>query len=297
MDDKTKEFIRQNLCYLAVAVVSLTYVATAFIKIEETGKSVSAIIADGAISFFLGLFITRLLDMQGISLGDKDPKMISTRRLHDEAVMNISAYIGALDEWCMHQNEDAIYAARIKILASAGMKYEDYFDGNTPKPFKFKKSASFTEWLYNIKRYKVYKRALKPKITLLNSTILTSEGGRITDGNYLGMTKAEYETATVVKDLISKIAVAMLFGYYGVEMLADFSPALLIWRFLQVCMFLVMGVIKMYRSYSFVIDEYRGRIIKIIHVLQKFNNDIQRGIKNGNQCDEQEKIAESKLVE
>jgi len=43
---------------------------------------------------------------------------------------------------------------------------------------------------------------------------------------------------------------------------------------LQVGLFLVMGVIKMYQAYTFITDEFRGRIIKKIDNLQKFENYI-----------------------
>ena len=40
-------------------------------------------------------------------------------------------------------------------------------------------------------------------------------------------------------------------------------------------LFLVMGVIKMYQAYNFVVDEFRGRIVKKIDNLQKFDNYIK----------------------
>ena len=36
-----------------------------------------------------------------------------------------------------------------------------------------------------------------------------------------------------------------------------------------------MGVIKMYQAYNFVVDEFRGRIVKKIDNLQKFDNYIK----------------------
>ena len=118
-------------------------------------------------------------------------------------------------------------------------------------------------------------RSLRLKLTPITASGLTSEGGKKQDPYFFGRTKSQYERQTVAKDIISKIAVACLFGYYGAELVQDFSWASLIWKLLQVGIFVVMGVIKMYQSYMFVIDEYRGRIVKKIDNLQKFENYIK----------------------
>lgn len=275
MSEKTKDFIRNNAGYFAVALICLVYIATAFVTIGKTGKSVGEIIAEGAVSFFLGIFISRLMDLQGIMLGERDETMIATHNIHSKAVIKISPYIDRLDEWCNIKNAEALLYTRKKILVSAGMKYDDYFDGDNPKAFKFEKCKSFSEWIAQFSRYRTYRKALKPKLTELSANALTSEGGKVDDINYLGMSKSEYALSTGTEDIVSKIAVAAIFGYYGVDMLANFSPATLIWRSLQVGMFLVMGTIKLYRSYRFVVDDYRNRIIKKTDHLQKFDNYIQ----------------------
>lgn len=61
MYEKVRDFFRQNLGYFIVGFVSLVYILTAFLTIDETGKTTRQIIADGAISFLLGLFINRIL--------------------------------------------------------------------------------------------------------------------------------------------------------------------------------------------------------------------------------------------
>lgn len=275
MSEKTKDFIKNNAGYLAVAAVCIVYMATAFVTVGETGKSIGAIIADGAVSFFLGAFITHLLDLQGLMLGESDPKMIATHNDHSKLVMKISPNIDKLDEWCEQRNREALRIARVRILASAGIKYENYFDGDDPKEFAFEKCSTLSARIKQLSRYRIYKKALKPKLTPLSSGTLTSEGGKIDDVNYLGMTKGEYEARVGAQDIISKIALSLVFGYYGVDMLANFSPATLIWRALQTGIFLVMGTIKLYRSYRFIVDDYRNRVIKKTDYLQKFDNYIE----------------------
>ena len=113
------------------------------------------------------------------------------------------------------------------------------------------------------------------KLTPLSAGELTSEGGKQQDPFYFGRTKAQYEAQHSLGDLISKFGTAIIFGYYGVSLIENFDYARLIWTTLQVALFLVMGVIKMYQAYNFVVDEFRGRIVKKIDNLQKFDNYIK----------------------
>lgn len=279
MNEKVKVFFRQNIGYFVVGLVSIIYIATAFIAIGKTGKTVAEIIADGAIVFALGLFINRVFDLQGMMNADREEKVQATYRLHNETVVKISPYIDRLDKWCGIKNEQNLKVQRTRILATAGMRYDDCFDKNgAVKDFKINEEKLKNKTLRKdeIKRIRCFRKALRLKLTPMTAGSLTSEGGRAQDPYFFGRTKAQYETQTSVKDIIFKVLIACIFGYYGADLIRDFSYANLIWKALQVGIFLVMGVIKMYNSYIFVVEEYRGRIIKKIDNLQMFENYITK---------------------
>lgn len=161
------------------------------------------------------------------------------------------------------------------------MRYDDYFDDKGGvKPYVVDKEKLKDKYLRGdeIKRLRCFRRALRLKLTPLTASGLTSEGGKKQDPYYLGRTKTQYERETTISDVVTKIIIACLFGYYGAELVQDFSYADLIWKVLQIGIFFIAGVIKMYQSYMFVVDEYRGRIIKKIDNLQKFENYIHSEI-------------------
>ncbi|MEG2541254.1 MAG: hypothetical protein RSB59_05760 [Clostridia bacterium] len=277
MNEKLRDFFKNNIGYFIVGFVVIIYVLTAFITIGKTGKTVSQIIADGAVVFFLGFAINRIFDLQGMMNGDRDERVVNTVRLHGEIVTRVAPYIDKLDEWCDVKNKEALRVQRTKILASEGIKYESYFgqDG-VARTYEINKERLKDKFFRKaeLRRMRCYYKALKIKLTPLTAGALTSEGGKHQDPYYLGRTKEQYETKTSISGILSKVFTACLFGYYGVELIKDFNYASLIWTALQVGVFLIMGVIKMYQSYIFVTDEYRGRIIKKIDNLQKFENYI-----------------------
>ena len=278
MNEKIRDFFKQNIGYFIVALVSIVYIATAFITVDETGKTIGEIIADTAVVFFLGLFINRVFDLQGMMNGDRDERVQMAIVPHGETVVKISPYIDRLDEWCKLKNEENLKVQRTRVLASEGMRYEDYFneDGSAkdfiPDEEKLKnKTLRKTEKA----RIRCFKKALHLKLTPITAGALTSEGGKKQDPYNFGRTKGQYETQTSVRDIITKICIAGIFGYYGVRLIQDFNYATLIWNGLQVVIFLIMGCIKMYNSFMFVTGEYRTRIVNKTNNLEMFHNYIQ----------------------
>lgn len=274
-----KKIITQNLGYIAVALVCLIFMLTAFLEMGKSGKSIGEIITDSAVFFFLGCLVTRMLDLQGLSEGERDERVIRTLQLHGETVEGISAHIEELDDWCDDKNEAALKMQRKKILARECLRYDDCFgEDGIAKPYKFddKKMKNTLLAREEKRRYRCYIKAVRLKLTPLSSSDLTSEGGRADDPNYLGRTKAQYESQTRYWDIFMRLGTALVFGYYAVDLLDDFSYANIIWRALQVAMLLLMGSIRRNMSYSFMTDEYRSRVIKKIDFLQKFKNDMKK---------------------
>ena len=278
MNEKIRDFFKQNIGYYIVALVSIVYIATAFITVDETGKTIGEIIADTAVVFFLGLFINRVFDLQGMMNGDRDERVQMAIVTHGETVVKISPYIDRLDEWCKLKNEENLKVQRTRVLASEGMRYEDYFnEDGSAKDFKPDEEKLKNKTLRKTEKARIrcFKKALHLKLTPITAGALTSEGGKKQDPYNFGRTKGQYETQTSVRDIITKICIAGIFGYYGVRLIQDFNYATLIWNGLQVVIFLIMGCIKMYNSFMFVTGEYRTRIVNKTNNLEMFHNYIQ----------------------
>lgn len=286
MNEKLRDLIRNNIGYLAVAVVCLAYIATAFIQFEENNKTVARIIADGVVAFLMGILINRIFDTQGIMNGEREAKVQKTVQLHNQIVDNISPYMDQLDDWCEMKNAEALMRGRRQYLSRYGMRYRDYFEEDgTAKEFVHKTHfANRRERKQETLRFYRFRHALNLKLTRISAGILISDSGRDDDPFSMGRSKPQYAKDSAKKDTVTKILTAFVFGYYGVSLLSDLSYANLIWTVLQTGIFLLMGVIKLQQSFLFVTDEYRGRIIRKIDVLQLFEIWIkQEENRNGTQ--------------
>ena len=277
MNERVKEFLKNSTGYGIILLISAGYIATAFITIERSGKSIGRIIADGIVIFLIGIVINRAFELQGITDGDRDERVQVAITRHTEMVDLVAPYIDRLDDWCDRKNREALRAQRVRVLAERGLNYSDYFDEDgMTREFTVNEARMKNRYLRKaeLKRIRCYYKALSLKLTPLTSGVLTSEGGRYGDPYYLGRSKPEYTRETGREDVISKILLSVLFGYFGIALIADWSVATLIWKTLQITVFLVIGSLKKTQSFQFVIEEYRGRITKKTNILQMFVNDI-----------------------
>ncbi len=277
MNEKIKDFLKNSTGYGIILLISLGYIATAFITVEKSGKSIGRIIADGIVIFLIGIMINRAYELQGMAEGDRDGRVQTALDRHVETVDDVAPYIDRLDAWCDGKNRDAMRTQRVRILAERGMRYSDYFDEDgMTKEFSINEAHLKNRHMrkFEIKRIRCYYKALSLHLTPLTSVALISEGGRFWDPYYLGRSKPEYAKESGRSDVITKIILSVLFGYFGIALIADWSIATLIWKTLQVAVFVVMGSLKKTKSYEFVTEEYRGRIMKKTNILRMFMNEM-----------------------
>ena len=279
--ERIKDAFRSNFGYLAVILVSVSYVATSFMTLATTGKSVFQIISDGVLSFVVGVLINRMFETQGVINGDADPRVIRSVEKHAGTVEEIAPYLDELDEWCARKNADALARGRRTYLSRYGLRYKDYFteDGTpltyVPAETKNRKERRAEWW-----RLKHFEHAVNIKITRLSAGILISDTGNPNDPYFLGRSKQEYRSQSARRDVWSKLILAALFGYYSLSLLTDFSVANLLWTILQLAVFLLMGALKMEQSYMYVTDEYRDRVDKKTNILRMFQAENRK--ENGN---------------
>lgn len=275
--EKIVRFFRNNVGYLAVVLASLAYIALGLVNIKDTGKTLGEILADGVLSFMLGISLSRFFNLQGFIRGEQDERYLKTIASHAQAVMDIDPYIDRLDDWCAIENAKALRLQRNKILINAGMKYEEFFDNDgcakgftEPCPPRRNKVA-YADWRL---KYKSYMRALRLKLTPLTGSTLTSEGVLNNDPNNLGPTKEQYRKQTFATEFITKVVSALFFGYYTFKLVEKVDVGMLIGAIFQVCLYLVFGVLSMTSAYLFVVDDYRNRVVRKIDNLKKFYNAI-----------------------
>ncbi len=260
--EKIRAFIQKNTGYLIAAIVAAIYVATSVLTMDESGKTLSSIIYDGAASFFVGMVLTRIFSIQGIMRGNDDVLVKESIKSHEEQVIRIAPYIDKLNDWCDKQTAEALKRERTKRLAVHGMRYADYFDedGVAIKTLEDIDGKPQINRRMEKSRMRCYKRAINLKISPLLASSLINGGEKSEDPFDFGPTISEYEKYSMKREGITKILMACIFGYYTVTTIQDFSASDLIWKLFQVGLFCASGVVQSYKSHLFMLNGYRKRI-------------------------------------
>ncbi len=319
MRDKVKEFIRNSIGYIMVIFTSCLFIFSKMFMLNPTGKTFGQIIGEGLLAFLMGISINLFFTSQGLINGKNDSSMEATLTLYAKTVETVSPNINRLGDWCHKKNRNTYKCERAKILARGGLKYEDCFtEEGITKPFVYdkeynliikdkdklkykdtkqdeklriknlKKLNAEIKEEYKLKK-KYYKKAVNLHLTEIYPTDLTSEGRKKNDPNNWGKTIKEYSLISNSKATLGRAFMAIMFGIYGVEKLVSFSWGNVIWSALEVCVYIVFGIIAMNDAYMFMTNDYRGRIIKKIDNLEEFNNDLLKGEKQND--GKEEKIA------
>ncbi|MBQ8545635.1 MAG: hypothetical protein IJ437_01710 [Clostridia bacterium] len=276
------ELFYKNAGYVAVILISLAYIAGSFIMISATGKTVYEIIAGGIISMIVGLLINGVFRSVGLRRGEEDEKTVSTANLYAETLDGVVPHIDKLQDFCDVENVRALSTIRKKILARAGMKYDDCFDENgVVRCFDYElyrdeqiENASKRQrrkyLKINRQRRRAYNKAVGVKIKQLSPAILTSDNVKENDPFDFGKSKKEYSSQQNISDIASRVVMAIIFGYFGVSLASEINLAVLIWNTMQIVMYIASGVVQMYTTYTWIVNDHRIGVIKKIDCLQKF---------------------------
>jgi hypothetical protein len=235
-----------------------------------------------------------LLSLQGILRGKQTEEYLRTSALHAQVVNEITPFIGRLDAWCEKKTAEMLRLLRTRILLAGGLYYDDCFKDGAAKEYhgheipkellplekvdtkaerilERRKKKQLKVWKREeAARRRCYKRAVRASITPLLSGVLTGSYIKISDPFNFGKTVAEYEASNTKNGAFIRIVSACLFGYFGVELIRDFTWEDLLYRLLQVAIALAFGVIQQYRSFLYITEEKRGHTIKKIDYLQMF---------------------------
>lgn len=266
--EKARIWFRNYIGVVLIVIASISYIFLGYIRIDETGKTIEQIIADGVLALIFGLTINMLMTYQGVTTGERVEKVMATNELHAKEVISISNDANYLEKFCEITNAQELKKQRTMILISAGIKYHDIFeDDGSIKDYRILP----TDELRKIKM-KAIRKAVKFKITMLTPQSLTTDVGKHKDTYDFGNSKGEYLQSKFRSSLTSKILSAVIFGYFGVSLVQDVSIANFIWTIIQVMVFLLLGGVSYFQAYIYVTDEQRGYTIRKIDTLTTFKS-------------------------
>ena len=294
--ESLRKIFALNFSNITILGVCLIFASTAILQPSKTGMSLYDIIMGSILAFAASMSINTLFNNKAVRDGLLKPEVTEPRRRYDDAVDKIfdGSLIDALDEHCREENRKNYKAQRTRILSTEGLSYDTCFnDDGSPKEVSIRlpnlkalPSVGLRLWIARRKRArrqnKVYSKAVCLKLTEISAGELTGEGGHSDDPFYMGQGIAEYMKKVAGKNMVYKIVISLILGYYCADVIADFSVVVLATRIFQTVFFLVAGAMQYMSTMSFMVGDYSQRLTKktrhILVFLRKEGKEYSREV-------------------
>lgn len=256
-NDRLVKWLKNNLENIALVFICAVYVLRGVFTIETSNKTVLEILADGAVSLVGAFLIKAVLDKKGILKGLIAPKFIATTNAYGKKKTEIADFVEELFPFCNMSNAERLKQKQKEFLFKYALSYEKFIKGEYNDDPKYKT---------------ILKECRAIKVFEYTPTLLTNAYDNAKDETeLLTATIQKYERTQRVGDIIIGVVFFLLFGYFAPGK-NQVDAANTLWYALQVSMFLAIGMTKYMNSYYFITEKLRGKINRVIDILDEFIN-------------------------
>lgn len=273
---KVSNALKKNIITIIIVLICIAYVLWGLVEIDDSKKSIAEIIGETIISLAMGVSLSTLLQSKAIQDGRLCPKYIASKNLYGTAVEKVSTISEFTHIYCEYKNKLRLHLAREAFLRKHNLRLDLYENGYYTQDIIATLTKSQKKALHKIDRVKIF--------MVTDEFLFSDVDGE--DGIIARpLSVYNYRTKKFTSSVIGKIVFAIVFGAFGVSLAKDLSWANIIMAFLQVMIWIIIGVIAYFDAYEFITERYRNEtIIKKINMLEEFNNlwqgknDIFKGV-------------------
>lgn len=248
-------WLSKNLPAIFAVLISAFFLFTGVIKVLPTEMDLKEQTIMTFITIIAGFSITSLVGEYGFTSAKNTKAYTETIDSYNKSVKGALKYREAIDELAKERAEDNLKKLRIHILESVNISYDEVFNeyGRLITEFdiyKYKNDKGF------VKKLRAYHKAVKLKVVDTNVFGLASSS---LFGIKKDVTEKEYRTKNSIKSLLIKVllsiaTVGIMFQFLGWDISA------LIYAFMQVVLWVAMGLITRQKNYNFIIEEILPQI-------------------------------------
>ena len=257
--ERLMRFIRKNIYDFAIVLICLTRIVVSLADIQKTGKTIAGIIADGAITFVFSMVMSLLIEGKGLLAGEQAKEYQEALAIYKKTRDSASRWISKLDGWCKAYSKAHYKAKMTTMLLPLGLTYEQYV------------THDYNEENFSDEQKKQYAKIKKVKVQRITTESLMSgeiESGREID--YENTTKKAYMKRSTSSDLLSKIILSIVFGYFTLPPIAQWDWSGAVWALLHTSLILGMSIVKYISAFNFVNDELRAKLVDKTNKLNLF---------------------------
>lgn len=262
-DEKTFEegvrafggWLSKNLPAIFAILISVFFLFTGVINVLPTNLGWKEQTIMTFVTIVAGFSITSLVGEYGFSSA-KNTKLYKDSVIdYNKSVKGALKYREAIDQLAKEKAEDNLKALRIHILESVNISYDDVFNeyGRIKTDFdiyKYKQEKGF------VKKIRAYNKAVRLKIV---DTNMFGMANNSLFGIKKEVTEKEYRTKSSLKSIFIKLLLSVATAGIMIQFLG-WDLGALIYAFMQVVLWVAMGLITRQKNYNFIMEEILPQI-------------------------------------
>lgn len=266
--------LKENIQKIAILLMSVLYIVQGVFEFTKKNTTILEIIGNVALSFVIGVLIKDNLVSLGLKDGRKHDDFKQSLQYYAQVKEKATEYFDKLPEWCRYKNAKELEWIKQDIITTAGLSWKGYKYGYYEvHPEKLDEEQK-----------KAIEKCKKAKINKLSSDELLSDlpSAKRKFGKRFGLDEKEYQLKTNIQSILSKIATALICGFFTLSPLINASNwrevlAKVLWNAIQIVMWLAFGVVSYANAKSFILNDYRQS-----HIIQKteYLNEFIQTMKN-----------------
>lgn len=263
------KYIKGLAMDVIVVLVAIAYVFYNMVKLEVNYVNPLVLIAQAAMGIICGVIIKQSLGENGFSRGYNSIKWQEEEEKYNDACNTANDYMDRVDNFYISQEIEKKRNYRIQHLQAVRLKYNDWFnkDGDYIGTLEMVKKLSFRQKL-------ALNKCVRVKIYVLN---LFSEYSTATEQDTRReMTDARRRAKNVTKNTLSATVIAVI-GVYFIPIL-QMNWGAFIAATMQVVLWVLLGVMQLYKNYSYVVQEKVSILKTKKEMIKRFTAGCEQGL-------------------
>ena len=264
------QFIKDNLVNMVIVLICLVYILRGLITIGETGKTWWEILADGLLAFMVSISIKILMRKKGLNNGFNSDKFIATTNEYGKQIVDkVDGHTEDLEKYCLYKNDERLRIEQRNFLLRNGLDYEPFEKGEYDNRFE-----SIPDRKVRRKKLNLLKKCRNIKVYKYTSVLITNAYSNAeSESKLLSQSSQRYEKSNAISNILIGLLIMFLFGYYGIKSgNVEELWKNVIWCSIQITLYLVLGVIAMLNAFDFVTETLRGKINRVISIIDDFSS-------------------------
>lgn len=262
------DFLKKNLTNIFLILLCVVYILRGVITMDSEGRTLSDIIIDGLLAFFVAVSIKILMRQKGLTAGYNCSKFVATANAYGDSLeKNVTEYTIECEKYCKYKNKVRLELEQRKYLLRHGLDYHKFLNNEYDE--EFKKITNKKERKHKLN---ILKHCRHIKIYEYSTVMITNAyDNNTSEDKLLSQSAKKYKAKTLTSNFFIGLLCMFLFGYYSVKG-GEFDVYSIIWCSIQIALYLVLGAIEQMNAYEFVSETLRGKIKRVISIIDDFTN-------------------------